>query len=143
MEDLSSHQSASPPSTGDATRCPLAKIICSVEQFAMGNGTAADAVALILHVRSAVSDQEYLGRRAASRRRATHHLAHYPQCCSLPRYPTYFRVLVRESGIEPNNWPFSMRGARVQSGYMLCNTGNKWRETKQQPCMFPGLAVPG
>ena len=106
MEYLSSHHAPAirldplhpyPPAAlrCEAKRCPLAKIIRSGEQFAMGNGTAADAVALILHVRSAVSDQEDLGRRAASRRRATHHLAHYPQCNA---GTSYFRVLVRNPG---------------------------------------------
>ena len=120
MEYLSSHHAPAirldplhpyPPAAlrCEAKRCPLAKIICSGEQFAMGNGTAAapprEAVALILHVRSAVSDQD-LGappppRRVGGRRSAvggpghTHHLAHYPQCNA---GTSYFRVLVRNPG---------------------------------------------
>ena len=110
MEYLSSHHAPAirldplhpyPPAAlrCEAKRCPLAKIICSGEQFAMGNGTAAapprEAVALILHVRSAVSDQDLGAPRRRSAGRATHHLAHYPQCNA---GTSYFRVLVRNPG---------------------------------------------
>ena len=96
---LSIHIHRRPALRCEAKRCPLAKIICSGEQFAMGNGTAAapprEAVALILHVRSAVSDQDLGAPRRRSAGRATHHLAHYPQCNA---GTSYFRVLVRIPG---------------------------------------------